>query len=156
MIICVDFDDTIVVQDGRAYEDVDTPLQFVPNAKLGLLALRAAGHVLVLYSVRANRSLREDPSFDPMVRAAIKRMDLEAWPSAQLINEARYQQMLQFVDDQLSGIFAVVDDGIQGKPAADMYIDDKAVNFGEGLHGTDWGAIIGTYGDLEKVLCIKK
>ena len=42
MRVGIDFDGTVVSQD-RPYADVVSPLEFVPGAKEGLLALKAAG-----------------------------------------------------------------------------------------------------------------
>jgi len=121
VIIAVDFDSTVVVQDGRDYEDLATPLQFLPDAKLGLYALKAAGHVLLLYSARANRALRFDPQLDPLVRAGAKKINMQWWKASAELNQRRYDQMDAFVQQHLPGVFAAIDDGLQGKPSVDMY-----------------------------------
>lgn len=151
MIIAVDFDNTVVEQDGRLYADVTTPLRLLPGAKEGLLALKAADHVLVLWSGRANRALRFDPRLDPLVKAGVRRQyseaDLDRWRNDSMpLNQARYQQMLDFVTAELPGVFAAVDDGEVGKITADLYMDDRAVRFGRGLGGARWIDIAKTYG----------
>lgn len=149
MIIAVDFDNTVVVQDGRAYEDLETPLQFLPSARQGLLALKAAGHILLLYSARANRALRFDPNLDPLVQAGVKRVNMARWVASQELNQHRYDQMVVFVNTELPGVFDAVDDGQQGKPSADLYLDDKALCLGYGVYGVGWREVANMYGDLE-------
>ena len=148
-LIAIDFDNTVVEQDGRDYEDVTTPLRFLPGAYAGLLALKAAGHILLLYSARANRAHRVDPNLNPLVRAGIKKIDIDRWMKNQPLNEARYQHMISFVEEELPGIFDAVDDGLQGKPSADLYLDDKALGLGYGAHAVDWDEVTRMYGDLE-------
>ncbi len=148
MIIAVDFDETVVSQRGRAYEDISTPLQFVVGAKRALLSLKRAGHILILYSGRANRSLRLDPQLDPLVRAGRKLINMDRWIQNQPVNEARYQQMLNFVATELPDVFDAVDDGVQGKPGADLFIDDKALRLGHGAHAALWYNVGVMYGEL--------
>jgi hypothetical protein len=63
-------------------------------------------------------------------------------------HRARYQQMLEFVERELPGVFAAVDDGMAGKlPGVDIFIDDKALRLGHGTGGFWWGAIAGMYGE---------
>lgn len=124
-----------------------TPLRFMPGAQAGLAALKRAGHVLVLYSGRANRALRIDPALDPLVRVGVKKIRREWWEANQPINEARYQQMLSFVAEHLSGVFDAVDDGQQGKPSADLYIDDKALRLGRGVDSVGWIGVAHRYGE---------
>ncbi len=147
MIICIDFDNTVVVQDGRDYEDVTTPLEFMPWAKEALHALKAADHVLLLYSCRANRALLEDPALDPLVRAGVRRINIRWWQQSQPINQARYDQMVAFVEAELPDVFAAIDDGVQGKASADLYLDDKALQLGYGPYGAGWTDIIEMYGE---------
>jgi hypothetical protein len=147
VIICVDFDDTIVSQAGRAYEDADSPLRFMPGAKEGLRALKHAGHMLILFSGRANRAILDDPNLDPLVRAGVKRIDHDRWARMRFINEARFSQMVKFVNDELPGMFVSVDDGRQGKPNCDLIIDDKALRFGPGMLGASWPQIAGMWGE---------
>ena len=142
MIIAVDFDGTIVSSD-REYADMETPLEFLPGAKEGLQSLKNADHVIIIYSARANRSLRIDPNFDPFVRAGIRQVNHEWWEKNKELNEARYQQMLTFVKDELAGIVDVVDDGAQGKPSAGLFIDDRALRFRQ----DDWKKIAHEYGE---------
>lgn len=147
MVICVDFDDTIVSQAGRSYEDVTTRLLFMPGAKEGLLSLKKAGHTLVLFSGRANRALRVDPELDPLVVAGVKRVDRAWWEKNRVVNQARYDQMVEFVGKYLPGVFAAIDDGMQGKPHADMYLDDKAMRYGHGVLGVPWVRVAQMYGE---------
>ncbi len=142
MIIACDFDGTLVSSD-REYTDVETPLEFLHGAKEGLQSLKAADHVIVIYSARANRALRIDPNLDPLVRAGLRRLDHEWWESNKDLNEARYQQMVEFCKTALDGIVDVVDDGQQGKPCAGLFIDDRAMRFRFG----DWLRISRMYGE---------
>lgn len=146
MIIAIDFDGTLVQQDGRAYDDLDTPLVFLPGAKEGLLALKKAGHTLLLWSARMSAALLVDPSLDPLVRAGARRIDRSRWEASLSLNQARCQQMLDFVDRELPGIFAAIDDGAGGKPQVDCFIDDRALRCGYGPGGATWERITYLYG----------
>jgi hypothetical protein len=142
MIIAIDWDGTVVMQD-LPYADTTTPPTFVPGAVEGLMALKRAGHKLVLYSARANRSLREDPYLDPLVRAGIRIVDEEAWLTDRVLHQARYDAMVAFVSAALSGVFDVIDDGEQGKPNVDLFIDDRMAL----ALGVNWSMIASVYGD---------
>lgn len=145
MLIAVDFDGVVVRKD-RPFADITTPLQFMPYAKEGLESLKRAGHVMLLYSARANRALLYTAEWDPLVRAGVRRPHEAAWAQGREIHWARYSQMLAFCEEQLPGVFAAVDDGLQGKPLADLFIDDRSVEFGIGSNG--WADLIAIYGAL--------
>jgi hypothetical protein len=141
--IGLDFDGTIVTQE-RPYEDVTSPLEFVEGAREGLLALKAAGHVLMLWSARASRALLLDPSLDPLVRCGAKEVNRAAWEQSRHVHRARYDQMIDFVERELPGVFACIDDGLGGKPLVDLFIEDKAfVMRGPGT----WARLVRTYGE---------
>lgn len=142
MIFAIDFDGTIV-EVGR-YDDLVTPLRLKPGARRGLASLKNAGHVLVLWSGRANRSLMYLAEFDPLVRAGI-RSDASTDASRQL-HADRYRQMLEFVAAELPGVFDAVDDGRCGKFEADVYIDDRTVTFG-GTRVSSWSEIAVLWGE---------
>lgn len=143
MIIAIDFDGTVVEQDGK-YSDTKSPLKLKPGAREALESLKRAGHVLLLWSGRNNRSRQYLPEFDPLVRTG----DVGRYPTdeSRMIEANRYRQMVEFCDSQLPGIFNAIDDGRQGKPAADLFIDDKAIRFG-GPDGMEWKEIAGLYGE---------
>lgn len=143
MLIAVDFDG-VIVRKGRPFADVMTPLQFMPYAKEGLQSLKAAGHTLLLYSARSNRALLYTPEWDPLVRAGVKRPHEATWMQSSSLHWARYQQMLKFVAEQLPGLIDAIDDGLQGKPLADLFIDDRAAEFGLGARG--WQELAHLYG----------
>ena len=136
LYIAVDFDGTIV-------SELKGPLTFMPGAAEGLAALKAAGHKLLLYSARANRSLRQDPSLDPMVRAGALDSDALTWFDAMEDYEKSYQEMVDFVTERLPGVFDAIDDGQQGKPLADLFIDDRAAT----KHArVDWAWLAARFG----------
>ncbi len=142
MIFAINFDGT-VVQDSE-------PLTLVPGAKRALQALKAADHVLLLYSSRANLAERIDPNFNPLVRAKRIEIDIDHWRKhEQPVAEKRYQDMLAFVEKQLPGLFDAIDDGVQGKPVADIFLDAKAWRLAHGgeLDTLDWRRIAQRYGD---------
>ena len=147
----VDFDGVVVRQD-RAYDDLTTPLEFVVDpitgftSRDGLRALKLAGHVLVLSSCRANRSLLVDPNLDPLVRAGVRRVPAD-WQKRRDLNQRRLQQMLAFVQAELAGLFDAIDDGASGKVIADHYLDDRAFRMGGGPGGLSWGTIARLYGE---------
>ena len=124
MRIAIDFDDTIVVGgingNRNAYDDVTTPLEFLPYAKGALFHLKAWGHQLILYSGRANHAGRFDFSLNPIWETE----GGPVWVSNE-VNQRRYEQMLRFVDENLPGVFAYIDDGCQGKISAELFIDDR-------------------------------
>lgn len=143
MIFAIDFDNTVVEQDG-AYDDLTTPLKLKPGALAGLISLKDAGHILLLYSARANQALITNaPHVDPLHRWGV--VNRKQGAQSLRLNRARFDQMVEFVEKNLPGIFDAIDDGIQGKPNADLFIDDKAVTFGP--LGLNWGQIAARYGE---------
>ena len=127
MIIAVDFDGT-VVGDTHAYDDLNTPLRFVPGARSALFKMKAAGHTLILFSGRANPWLLRNPEMDPLVMAGLRKVNDERWVKNRTLNQARYVQMITFVKRELSGVFSLIWEH-QGKPSADVFIDDRAAPF---------------------------
>lgn len=143
MLIALEFDGVVVREDDHDFDDTDTPLQLMPGALLGLRSLRQAGHVLLLFSERANRALRENPAFDPLVVAGVTRVDLAKWSQEQVVYQARFEQMVSFCEGQLRGVFHAVDTGEQGKPAVDLLIDRRVF----GYRRTDgWMKLTSLYG----------
>jgi len=143
VIFAIDFDGTVVEQD-KPYADVYSPLVLKPGAREALESLKRAGHTLVLWSGRNNRSRMTLAELDPLVRAGLK-VDRLSDESRQLEAD-RWRQMLAFVASELPGVFDAVDDGRQGKMSADVYIDDKAVRFG-GPGGVTWADLAESYGE---------
>lgn len=139
MIIAIDFDHTLV--EDSAY-DASSPLKLKPRAREALLALKRAGHLLVLWSGRSNRSLMYLAEFNPLVRAGV--LGDASTDETREIHANRYRQMLEFIERELPGIFDAIDDGRQGKVEADMYVDDRALSFGP---GTSWRDIELLYGE---------
>jgi hypothetical protein len=139
VIIGVDFDNTIVAQ-SHPYDDVTSPLQFLPGARAGLHSLKAAGHTLILFSARASRSLL----FDEDLYAAILDPDFNLPPagSSQDVQIARFVQMIDFVERELPGIFAAV---TSDKGRMDLFLDDKAQRLG--YSGMSWEEVARNYGE---------
>lgn len=125
MIIAIDFDGTVVKQE-HAFDDLATPLELIEGAAEALQSLKRAGHLLLLYSARANAAHRIDPRLSALVRAGKIPLDWEKWQKRKHVVERRYQQMIEFVNTSLPGVFDAIDDGMQGKPSADLYVDDRA------------------------------
>ena len=146
MFVAVDFDGVVVDMHAHPYEDTKSKPALMPYAKEGLISLKKAGHVLLLYSARANLSLRKDPNLDPLVQAGIRKPPRDLKKSQEL-SEARYQQMLDFVNEELPGIFDAIDDGMQGKPNVDLVIDDRALRYGSGVLSANWRVISNMYGE---------
>lgn len=147
MLIAVDFDGTIVVQEGRRYDDVETPPTFMPGARAALQALKRARHTLVLWSARSRLTLRDPRHTDPLVVAGIK-TPRPREPHEYAVNEARFQQMVDFVARELPGVFDYVYQGGEpDKPGVDLFIDDKVLRLGSGLGGMAWHEIARTYGE---------
>lgn len=145
MVLAIDFDGTVVLQD-RAYDDLETPLELVPGAEQALHELKRAGHILLLWSARANRALLVDPLLDPLVRAGVRRVDIAQWRRSQGLHIARYRQMLDFVAMHLPGVFDAVDDGASGKPNVDRFVDDRSLRPGRGVGGVTWPEIAELFG----------
>lgn len=150
MFIAVDFDGTIVREAGRRFDDTTTPLRFMPGAREGLYALRRAGHTLLLWSARTNRAVLFTPEHDPLVRAGVRKPDLRRWERERPIHWARLFEMRRFVARHLPGVFAAIDDGLQGKPTADLFIDNKALAFGLGNGAVGWRGIVMLYGEPQR------
>ena len=147
MIICIDFDETIVDNAGREYSDTTTPLRLMPGAKQALKSLKRAGHMLLVFSARANRALLANPMLDPLARVGKRRVNNEAWKKSQPVNIARYEQMVTFCRQELAGLIDAVDDGAVGKPSCDLFIDDRALRYGHGQLGLLWGDIARIHGE---------
>lgn len=145
MIIACDFDGT-VVQQNRAYEDVESPLEFVAGADMAIPSLKRADHVLLLWSARSSRALLYDPLLNPLVRSGAVPFDMDQWKASQHIHLARYRQMLDFIGQRCIGWFDAIDDGAGGKPLVDMFIDDRALRLGTGLGALGWWALEEMYG----------
>lgn len=145
MWIAIDFDGTIVMPVGDP-EDPLAPVQLQEGVADGLISLKRAGHKLLLYSARANRALRIDPYLNPLIRNGALELDLDKWQRNQPMFEARYQQMLDFVSKMLPGVFDGIDDGQQGKPNVDMFIDDKGRIFKVKNPAKAWKKIAKKYG----------
>ena len=133
MRIALDFDGTIV-NDEHAYDDLETPLEFLPGEFEAISALKAAGHILILWSGRSNTALRWDWQHNPLW-AMNPAFDVEKWEANKIVNQKRFQQMLDFVEENLPDVFTYVDFGNQGKVSADLYIDDRT---GNGRPDWDW------------------
>jgi hypothetical protein len=142
MIISVDFDGTVVLS-AQTYRDLNEPLRLMQHAKQALTALRRADHTLLLCSSRANRALRVDWRLNPLWRNYTVDQT-QRWEASREFHEARYQQMIDFVGNELSDIFHAIDDGQQGKVLADLFICDKAQRFGS--RGLLWRQIATTWG----------
>ena len=119
-------------------------MRFVDGAKEGLLALKRAGHLLLLWSGRASRALLVDPLLDPFVRAGVCEANVKEWRESRWLHKARYDQMIEFVERELPGVFDAIDDGLAGKPNVDLFIDDKAMV----MRGpATWARIARQYGE---------
>lgn len=150
MIIVIDFDGT-VVSDDREFTDCVTPFVLMPFVNDGLRSLIAAGHTLILSSCRANRAQRFNPALnfdehdeDPDV------IDWKIVEYRQIVCEMhrqRYAHMVRWVRENLPGIFEHIDDGVQGKIIADLYIDNRGVSYGEQRLALDWLGIARTWGE---------
>lgn len=143
MLIAIDFDGVIVEQD-RPYDDATTPLAFKPGARDGLLALKRAGHKLLLWSARMSPALF-NPDLDPLARVGVRPRVLSH--RAIEINLARQRQMLEFVAAELQGVFDAIDDGSGGKPIVDMFIDDRCLRLGKGAKAYSWDDIAHAWGE---------
>jgi len=144
VIIAVDFDGTVVSQE-HPYDELETPLTFLPGAQEALLSLKRAGHVLLLYSARSNLALRVDWRRNPVWVARPDLFDRAWWQAHRPLAEARYQQMLDFVQQELPGVFDAIDDGSQGKPTGvGLFLDDRA--FGWSYTG-GWEEVQYLYGE---------
>lgn len=123
MIISVDFDGVVIdAQEGAP--------SMRAGAREGLLALKRAGHVLILSSCRANMALRADWRLNPLWTSGAVPFVEESWAEGRDHWEAAYQEMLAFVDKELPGVFDAVDPGMQGKVLADFYLDARAFRMG--------------------------
>ena len=144
MIIAIDFDDTIIKTD-RPYTDLRNDYEFMPDAKEALHTLVNAGHTLLLWSARSSLHLRKDWRLYSLWNADPTLVDVGQAESSYELNEARYQAMVDFVERELPGTFAAIDDGSCGKPSVDLFIDDKAIQMGG--RGSSWEQVAIMYGE---------
>jgi hypothetical protein len=124
MKVGIDFGHTIVNDTGDQDKKRLGILTLVPGAKEALQTMRDRGHIMLLYSHRANRARRIDKYLDPLVRAGLDEGDDD-----HRFHQARYQQMVKFVRERLPGIFHAIDDGQQGKANVDWTIDNKTIRY---------------------------
>jgi FMN phosphatase YigB (HAD superfamily) len=124
MIIAVDFDGTIV-DSSHSYDDLEESLAFLPYAKEGLLALKRAGHTLILYSARSNPCLWEDWRLNEMWVRGIVPFHEESWEAHRALNRARYEQMVNFCERELPGVFELVYKSVAKPVSVDLFIDDR-------------------------------
>lgn len=144
MIIGIDFDNTIVEQKS-AYEDYTTPLVFMQDAKAAVLALKKAGHTLVLWSARASPNLIDHPAASGVILdPEFKRPSMSTFAARLKVNRGRYEQMLSFVRKEFPGVFSMV---TSDKHAIQVFIDDKAMRLGPGPSGLTWKEIAHMYGE---------
>jgi hypothetical protein len=108
--VIVDFDDTVA---RDAYPDIGEPC---PGAREALSRLVDAGYDVVLYTCRMARNDGRPPG----EADKHKRMIAE-WMEGNGIPYTR------------------IEDGLEGKPRADAYIDNKAIHYGGGE--ADWDSI---------------
>ncbi len=147
MNIAIDFDGCVVSEDMPIDDLLDKP-RLLPGAKEALLSLKKAGHILILWSGRASRAVLYGPEFDPLVRAGVRRANERAWERQKEMHHARYLQMIAICNDELPGVFDVVDDGSAGKiPEIDLFIDNHALRLGAGPFGASWEDVAAMYGE---------
>lgn len=80
------------------------------------------------------------------MRLGVRKLNKIQWAREQTVHQARYEQMLAFVRRELPGVFDAIDTGEQGKPLADIFIDDKALHYGSGFESVGWAQIADMYG----------
>lgn len=124
MKLAVDFGHTITNDTGDQDKYRLGVLTMVPGAMQALRTIKDRGHILLLNSHRANRARRIDSTLDPLVRAGITPGE-----ENHLFHQARYRQMVDFINTQMPGIFDAIDDGLQGKVNSDWAIDNKTIQF---------------------------
>jgi hypothetical protein len=145
MLIAIDFDNTIARRTGGAApNDMSKPMELVPGAKAGLLALRRAGHKLILFSSRSNVAYRKDWTLNPVWRNPGVEFDKAKWEAQRTTSEDLHHEMVGFVKLELPAI----DDGLQGKPVVDLFIDDRAFRVDT---RRAWRDVELLYGDPEEV-----
>jgi sn-glycerol 3-phosphate transport system substrate-binding protein len=59
----------------------------------------------------------------------------------------RGDELLARFERELPGVFDAIDDGVVGKPNVDLFIDDKCLRFGRGMHAAGWRELAHWYGD---------
>lgn len=102
MIVCVDFDGTIVDNRYPAIGELKT------GVREALTRLKELGFYIIIYSCRTCRWMPQ--KYPPEV------------------SERCAAEMKTFLDEQQIP-YDEIDDGKKGKPFADYYIDDRAVRF---------------------------
>lgn len=127
LVIAVDFDGTLVA-DRR-------PLTFRPGAREGLLAMKKAGHHLILFTARAT-PLDEGPELANEVERFYAYGEIPVAAEAQW---RRFNEMRSFL--QQVGMWSAFDEVWQspGKPHADIFVDDR-------FQTPDWLSIIREFG----------
>ncbi len=146
MIISVEFDRALAAPHAYAAEEV----RLRQSAVNALVALRRAGHVLIVTSPRSNLAARVDPSLNPLVRAGAVRIDPKTWAASRETHSRRYTAMLRALKP-LGALIAAVDDGAQGPLLVDMAITGDTVVNGRSMATEPrraWAELALTYGDV--------
>ena len=101
MVVAVDFDGTIVDNSHPSVGAIK------PGVKAALAALRAQGHIIVIWSCRTN---------------------LVPYKQSEENHRKCIEDMFNaLVDNDIP--FDYIDNGMQGKVAADVYVDDRSLRF---------------------------
>lgn len=149
-MIAIEFDGVVVKPQRRG-----KPLELMPGVEDGLAALKAAGHILLLSSARANKAARFMSSLDPLVGAGAIKIDMKNWVRDKDLAEARYQEMVTFVATELPDLFDAIDNGEQGRPWAQLYIESPRTiihhPLGDGESAWSWAQIAETHGDPSRI-----
>lgn len=141
MIICVDFDGT-VVEPVKSHGNPDEVLVLRRGAERALRSLKEAGHKLVLSSARSNAAHRINWRLNPLWAEKTVAFDVGRWEKNREYWEAAHELMVRFVEANLPGVFDAVDEGLQGKVVADVYLDDRGFRMGR----KSWGEVEMLYG----------
>src|SRR5271165_4211526 len=98
MIFAIDYDGSVIS---------GSPPRLAPGCREALLALKKAGHTLLLFSSRNNRARRFNQNLDPLIAAGVTRavQDPKTLERLQHYSQAMYRHMTKVVNQHLPGVF---------------------------------------------------
>lgn len=148
MILAIEFEGAIVAITHKWSPQLKEDFLLLPGVKNSLECLRQAKHTLILYSSRACISIKySDILTSPTGTSQAAVLNKNIYAGMQSLYKERFDNMVEFIEKHLPGLFDVIDDGNYNKNTADIIIDNRLLCAGGRSVNDGWGFVTATYGD---------